>query len=195
MFLVLFLFACAGPNPNPGERTVDVSWHEGRYKDMLTVLKPRAEEGYPWAQLRYCSVHKFGLGIEKVPIEAVKWCKKASVQMADGEWANGKMIGASGNAGFFNQNSDALIAQYQLADFYFNGEGVKKDLITAYLYIKNVLKHTKGSSLFFCCEFAGGRYVTAQSISELNDKITQEMSEDQIREAEKQLQTWTPKPE
>lgn len=195
LLVALSLFACAGPNPNLGERTVDVAWHEGRYKDMLTVLKPKAEQGFPWAELRYCSAHKFGVGMDKNPTEAVKWCKKASVQMAEGEWANGLLIGAVGKSGYFNQNSDALIAQYQLADFYFNGEGVSKDLITAYLYIKNVVKHTKGKSLFYCCEFAGGRWVTAEQISQLNDKINKEMSEDQIREAEKQFETWVPKPE
>ena len=42
---------------------------------------------------------------------------------------------------------------------------------------------------------SGGRWVSAEQISQLNDKITKEMSEAQIREAEKQFETWTPKSE
>lgn len=162
---------------------------------MLSIAKRKAEEGYPWAQLRMCAVYKFGLGVEKNPSEAVKWCKKASVQIADGEWAEGLLVGAVGKAGYFNQNSDALIAQFQLAEFYYNGEGVSKDLTTAYLYIKNVIEKTKGNSIFYCCEFAGGRYITPDQISELNDKIVKEMSEEQIQIAEQQRPSWTPKSE
>lgn len=68
---------------------------------------------------------------------------------------------------------------------YFNGrEGVKKDLITAYALINNVLKESNGHSVFFCCEFSGGRYFSQEQFTSLRDKIKAEMSSDQLLQAE-----------
>ena len=191
--LTLLLFiACAGPNPNPGERTADLAWHYGKYDKAISVIKPEAEEGIPWAQLRLCSAYIYGVGVEKNPNKAIKWCKKASVQFAEGKWADGLLVGAIGKAGFFNQNSDALIAQYQLANFYLNGDGTKKDLLTAYMYIRNVVEKTEGKDIFYCCEFAGGRHITAAQISDAYEKVTKEMSAEDLQLAEQQFPNWEP---
>jgi len=190
----LFLFlGCAGPNPNLGERTADMAWHNRDYNAAISIIKPKAMKGYPWAQLRMCAAYKYGVGVPKNPTEAVMWCKKASVQEAEGGWAEGKIVGAIGKSGYFNQNSDALIAQFQLADFYYKGEGVQKDLTIAYLYIKRVVDKTKGKSIFYCCEFAGGRYITSNQIADLNELIQNEMTEEQIQNAEKKRLNWAPR--
>ena len=46
LFIIIFgLAACAGPNPNPGERTVDVAWEKYDYNTAFEVLRPAAERG------------------------------------------------------------------------------------------------------------------------------------------------------
>lgn len=147
---LLLLSACAGPNPNPGERTTDMAWTRGDFARAYSVVEPRAERGEPWAQLRLGIFYYNGWGTDQNFKKAEYWYKKAAAQKASGNWANGLLVGANGQAGYFNQNSDALIAEFNLADMYSNGlEGVEKDLITAYVLVNDVLKESNGKSVFF----------------------------------------------
>ena len=79
--LLLSLFACAGPNPNPGERTADVLWAKYEHQQALDIIKPQAEAGIPWAQLRLGVAYELGNGVEQNSSEALKWYKKAAVQV------------------------------------------------------------------------------------------------------------------
>lgn len=186
LYSALFLLsACAGPNPNPGERTTDMAWMSGDFSKAYSIIEPRAERGEPWAQLRLGIFYENGWGVDQDYKNAEYWYKKAAKQKASGDWANGQLVGTVGRAGYFNQNSDALIAEFNLADIYFNGrDGVDKDFITAYVLINNVLKGSKGNSVFFCCEFSGGRYFTQEQFTGLLDKIKAEMSTEQLKQAE-----------
>ena len=132
------------------------------------------------------------MGLKKDTTEALKWYRKTAVQTADGGWAEGKLIGAVGRAGYFNQNSDALIAQHQIANIYLHGDGVPKDPIEAYLWEKNVSDKTRGESIFYCCEFSGGRYITAQAIAETLSKAEAEMTQEQKEAALVMFQNWKP---
>lgn len=190
IFLVLIFAGCAGPNPNPGERTADIAWSKYDYPHALEILEPSAERGEPWAQVRLGVGYELGAGYQKDIPKAVYWYKKAAVQMAEGNWANGLLVGAAGKAGYFNQNSDALVAQHQLAGIYSRGEGIEKDLVKAYLLEKNVSKLSEGKSIFYCCEFSGGRYITAESISGLLKSIEESMSDAEKKEAASKLLSW-----
>lgn len=164
--LVLGLSACAGPNPNPGERTVDVAWEKYDYDRAFEVLRPAAERGEPWAQLRMGVAYELGSGVPKdIPV-AIEWYEKAASQESEGNWANGQLVGATGKSGYFNQNNDALIAKFQLANIYLRGEGVPPDPAKALELAQYVADKTHGKSIFYCCEFSGGRYIANTAIAE-----------------------------
>lgn len=190
ILFTLALIGCAGPNPNPGERTADIAWSKYDYSRALEILEPAAERGEPWAQLRLGVGYELGAGYEKNIPKAISWYKKAAVQTAEGEWADGLLAGAVGKAGYFNQNSDALIAQHQLAGIYFRGDGVEKDLVKAYLLERDVSKSTQGKDLFYCCEFSGGRSITAEAIDDLLQKIEDVMSDAERKEALTKVDSW-----
>ena len=123
----------------------------------------------------------------------MKWYKRVAVQKAEGDWAEGQSIGAFGKSGYYNQNSDARIAQAWLADSYLNGpEGVHKDLLEAYFNIRTVMEETKGNHIFFCCEFAGGRWITAEYIEGIYNQVIEEMSPEQLEEAKRLYPNWKP---
>jgi len=190
LLFTIFLVGCAGMNPNPGERTADVAWSKYDYPRAIEILKPAAERGEPWAQLRLGVGYELGAGFEKDIPTAVSWYKKAAVQTADGQWADGLLVGAVGRSGYFNQNNDALIAQHQLAGIYYRGESVGKDLVKAFFLEKNVSDVANGNSIFYCCEFSGGRYITAKAISERLKEIEEAMSDSERSEALSKVDSW-----
>ena len=170
LIIVFGIAACAGPNPNPGERTVDVAWEKYDYGTAFDILKPAAERGEPWAQLRMGVAYELGTGVTKDIPTAIAWYEKAAFQESEGDWANGQLVGAVGKAGYFNQNSDALIAKFQLANIYLRGEGVEPNPAKALELAQYVSDKTQGNSIFYCCEFSGGRYITNTAIAETLSK-------------------------
>lgn len=164
---------CAGPNPNPGERTTDVAWTTGDYKRAFEVAKPRAEAGEPWAQLRLGIFYENGWGTAADEEKAEEWYKKAATQKSTGAWAEGQLVGAAGRLGYFNQNSDARIAQFNLAQLYYYAN---RNLPEAKKLIETVIEESNGKSVFFCCEFSGGRYFTQAQFLELRKKIDDKLS-------------------
>lgn len=187
LMLILILSGCAGPNPNTGERTTDIAWTSGNYDGAFIVVEPHALAGKPWAELRIAIFYENGMGVEKNIKKAEEFYLKAIKHKSDDEWSKGKMIGASGKNGYFNQNSDAIIAEYNLAALYYfafieKDKNIKADLLTAYSHIKNVLKDSKGSPVFFCCEFSGGRGFSQEMFLELEQKIIESMSKDEQKQ-------------
>ena len=170
LIIVCGLVACAGPNPNPGERTVDIAWEKYDYDTAFKILKPAAERGEPWAQLRMGVAYELGSGVTKDIPTAIAWYEKAASQESEGDWANGQLVGAVGKAGYFNQNSDALIAKFQLANIYLRGESVPQNPAKALKLAQYVSDKTQGRSIFYCCEFSGGRYITTTDIAETLSK-------------------------
>ncbi|TCV88092.1 tetratricopeptide repeat protein [Sulfurirhabdus autotrophica] len=161
-----------------------MGWMSGHYKDAIETARPHAESGKPWAQLRFGIMYENGWGVEKSIPKAVEWYQKAALQKASGGWAEGQMVGTVGPNGYLNQNSDARIAQYNLANIYLKGIGIEKNLEQAYLNIRAVIDETKGYAIFFCCEFAGGRSFSPQQLSETYSEVLKEMSEEQKNKAE-----------
>lgn len=182
--IACLLTGCAGLNPNVGERTTDIAWTSGDFERAVSTATMYANRGEPWAQLRLGIFYENGWGVRKDVSQAVDWYEKAAAQKAEGKWAEGIMVGAVGPIGYFNQNSDARIAQRNLASVFLKGEGVEKDLVRAYLNIRTVLDETQGKSIFFCCEFSGGRSFSWEANNELYGRVLSEMSPEQKSEAE-----------
>jgi TPR repeat protein len=175
IFLLLssLLIGCAGPNPNIGERGVDTRFHAAKFDEAFTRVIEPAMDGKPWAQLRLGMFYEMGRGVEENLTKAEFWYKKAAAQKADGEWAEGKMFGATGKNGWFNQNSDARIAQYHLARLYLRSG---KNLQKALNLIDIVIKESEGNYIFFCCEFAGGEYFYYSEFIELKSQIEEKLT-------------------
>jgi len=171
---LLFLAGCAGLNPNIGERSTDVAWTSGDKVRAFEIAKPKAEAGEPWAQLRLGIFYENGWGDSRDDNIAEYWYKKVIAQKSKGDWAEGKLVGATGKQGYFNQNSDARIAEHNLAQIYLINN---RNLLEAHRLIKNVIKETEGKDVFFCCEFAGGRYFSQKQFIELEEKIAKKLSE------------------
>jgi TPR repeat protein len=169
-----------------------MAWERQDYPRALSVIRPAADRGLPWAQLRLGVAYELGVGVARDIGEALAWYRKAARQTGEGGWAEGHRLGAMGRPGYFNQNSDALIAQHQIAGIYFRGEGVARDLVEAYLYARNVSEKTQGRSLFYCCEFSRTRYITAEAIAESIARIEGAMTLDDRRRAEERRGAWAP---
>jgi TPR repeat protein len=187
---------CAGMNPNPGERTADYHMftRDQDCRKALDIARPRAERGEPWAELRLGFGYMTGCGIEKNDAEAVKWLHLAAKHEAKGGWATGRTVAVIGRPGYFNQNSDALVAQVLLAELYLDGRGVAADPVTSYLYARNVKEKSGGRELFFCCQWlSNGGWVFAQpAIQEQLAKAEAAMSPEQKAEAEVRWESWKP---
>lgn len=113
---IVCLAGCAGPNPTPRERTTDVAWEMGNYPQAPDTARRAAERGEPWAQLRLGIYYNSGYGVEVDMQEAVTWYTRAARQYADGKWAEGYIVGATREAGYFGQRNDAIIVMYRLVD-------------------------------------------------------------------------------
>lgn len=171
--LIIAATGCAGPNPNPGERTTDLAWTSSDFKRAFEVANPRAEAGEPWAQLRLGILYENGWGTDKDIEKAEYWYKKAAAQKATGDWAEGKLVGAVGKSGYFNQNSDARIAQFNLAQLYYTNS---RNLLEARNLIDTVIQESDSKAVFFCCEFSGGRYFTQSQFLDLKQKIEKKLA-------------------
>ena len=189
---VMLFQSCTGPNPNPGERSSDVFWHQHKYDKAISIIKPNAEQNFPWAQLRMGVAYQLGLGVKQDFDQALLWYKKVATQKAEGGWANGKMIGAIGKSGYFNQNSDAMVAQYQIASIYLKSDKRHEDLIKAYLWANYVSKESNDQNVFYCCEFSGGRWITQDMINKVRSDILSNMTEKQKLTSEKIFKSWDP---
>jgi Sel1 repeat len=194
LFLSLFLSSCAGMNPNPGERTADTNWEAGNYTRALEVANTAAERGDPWAQLRMGIYYNSGYGVEVDIPTAIKWYTLAARQLEEGKWAEGYIVGATGKYGYFGQKNDALIAQYRLADLYYNGVGVEKNLVLALLIINNVIEKSNGEpQVFFCCDWSKSRWFRQTQFTELKIKIEKEVTDAQRKEFNKLSSSWVVK--
>lgn len=145
-----------------------------KVRQAFEVALLRAEAGEPWAQLRVGICYENAWGTERNLDKAEYWYKKAAAQKADGEWAEGLLIGAVGRPGYFNQNSDARIAQFNLAQLYYHND---KNLREARDLVETVIRESEGKVVFFCCEFSGGRYFTPEQFQDLKRRLDEKLGE------------------
>lgn len=180
------LFGCAGLNPNPGQRTASRFYNAGNYKEANKIFLRNAKEGEPWAQYRLGYSYEFGKGVIKNYRTALFWYKKAAVQEAEGGWAEGKSIGYFGKFGFFDQNSSACGAQYRIGMMYYNGKGLIKDNIKAYLWVHRSLKTCSNGNSYI---YEGGQKKTVYSILR---RIMNSMSDSEKKRAASIEKRWNP---
>jgi TPR repeat protein len=57
-----------------------------------------------------------------------------------------------------------------LANIYLRGEGIAKDPAKALKLAQHVSDKTQGNSIFYCCEFSGGRYIANTAIADTLSK-------------------------
>lgn len=170
--LLLCVTACAGPNPNPGERTADYALiTEKDANKFASVSIDWADRGYPWAELRAGIAHAYEYGVKKDLPKAIYYLEKAASHYDENasEWEKGDML-SYGKNGYFNKNTDALLAHYHLAKIYYTEASIK-NLKKAEEHISFTMQYSKGGDLFVCCEFAGGRYIRNKDIVDLQKNI------------------------
>lgn len=126
----------------------------GNHQKAISIAKPLAEAGQPWAQLRMGILYENGWGVEQNTKEAERWYLKAAAHKADDAWSKGQIAGATGKAGYFNQNSDALIAEYNLASLYLRATELKK----------TYQKHTHSSTMY-CVKAMANHYFSVVSLT------------------------------
>jgi hypothetical protein len=71
------------------------------------------------------------------------------------------------DCGFVEGKKDEKWCLYGI---YLNEKSGKMNINKGYELIKEVNERSDGSDLFYCCEFAGGRWIRATSIKDLMDK-------------------------
>ena len=168
LLVVLLLISCAGPNPNPGERTADLNLVYGDKTVFASLSEKMAKEGQPWALLRAGIAYGYGFGVKQdlkkskyYLTEVTKFYKNKPSM-----WERGVIVGAFGSSGFFNSNTDALLGYYHLANIFY-----KEEPNLALKNINFVIEKSHNSHLFFCCEFSGGLAINQQQITSLRKKI------------------------
>ena len=168
--ILLLILSCAGPNPNPGERTADMDLIYGDKKRFVSISEAEAKLGKPWALLRAGIAYGYGYGTEVNLKKAEYYLTETTkfYKTNPSNWENGILVGTIGKSGFFNSNTDALLAYYHLANIFY-----EKDKAKALKNINFVIEHSKSQDLFFCCEFYNGIYITQNAIIELKTKIEQ----------------------
>lgn len=196
---ILFLLgvtACSSVlEPNTDEMRSDLLWSQKNYTDALALIEPLAEQGYPWAQLRLGVAYEYGQGKEASPSQAMNWYKKVAVQMKDDAWADGLILLSAGRDGYFNQNSDAMVAQYLIGRLYSTGgKGLSKDPAEAWLWIHFVNNYSKGTDLLYCCENSslGAQRIPHGRISELLEKIEAQMAPETLEKIKSKSVSWRP---
>jgi len=152
-FLCVTLSACSVFDPNPGEKEADTYIHKKEYDRAITIVEPLAEQGLPWAQLRLGIAYEYGQGKKQDAVTALEWYRKAAKQMADLPWGDGVQLISAGDAGYFNQNNDARVAQYLIARIYAEGRsGIAKNPAEAWFWAQFTRSSSNGNDIIFCCE-------------------------------------------
>jgi tetratricopeptide (TPR) repeat protein len=154
---------------------------------MFNANKKRAEHGDPHAQFCVGLEYEGALGVERDYAEAVKWYRMAAEQEQASAQANLGLMYQSGRGVLPDQkeamrwfhkaagsgNADALFA---LGACYYEGRGVLKNRVEAY----------KWFDLADCFGFgADGLGITTNDAASMRIKAAQEMTQDQIEEAQR----------
>ena len=170
---------------NPGEAEVDILWREGEMEPALAIAGEAAEQGYPWAQLRMGMFHEQGEGVVQDDAIAVDWYRKAAAQFAERDGMGlAILVGLSDRRGFFRQWDDALAARFFLARHYWQGTGVRHDIVRAWLLADNVRKLSGFRMLEACDTDSRTLY---RETSHARCSITQEEINGLIRDIERDM--------
>lgn len=185
---------------NPGEAEVDILWREDEMESALATAREAAEQGFPWAQLRMGMFYDYGEGVAEDDATAISWYRKAAVQFAERDGMGLLiLVGLSDRRGFFRQWDDALAARFFLARHYWQGAGVRHDIVRAWLLADNVRRLSDFRMLEACDTDSRTLYretshpqcaITQAEISALIRDIEEEMTDEERTVAAEQSEGW-----
>jgi hypothetical protein len=189
------LNACSVFDPNPGEKEVDQFIHKKDYEQAIRIVEPLAEQGIPWAQLRLGIAYEYGQGKKQDFSTALEWYHKSAGQMVDLPWGDGVQLISAGDAGYFNQNNDARVAQYLIARIYAEGrKGINKNPAEAWLWAQYAQKSGHGNDIVFCCENSKlkTKKIEAERIQKIISDTESELSDEELKKLQQIAQKWKP---
>jgi len=194
-FLSATLSACSVFDPNPGEKEADTYIHKKEYDQAITIVEPLADQGVPWAQLRLGIAYEYGQGKKQNAVAALEWYRKAARQMVDLPWSDGVQLISAGDAGYFNQNNDARVAQYLIARMYAEGRnGISKNPTEAWLWAHYAQHSSNGKDIIFCCENSKlkTKKIEAERIKTLLNSIETGLPAETLDKLKQQAKNWQP---
>jgi len=195
LFFLATLNACSVFDPNPGEKEADTYIYKKEYDQAITIIEPLAEQGLPWAQLRLGVAYEYGQGKKQSAAAALEWYRKAARQMVDLPWGDGIQLISAGDAGYFNQNNDARVAQYLIARLYAEGrKDIGKNLTEAWLWAHYAQQSSSGKDILFCCENSKlkTQKIEAERLVTLLNSIEAELPPETLEKLKKQATHWRP---
>lgn len=170
---------------NPGEAKVDILWREGEMAPALAIARDAAEGGFPWAQLRMGMFYDHGEGVAEDDAAAVGWYRQAAAQFAERDGMGLAILaGLSDRRGYFRQWDDALAARFFLARHYWQGTGVRHDIVRAWLLADNVRRLSDHRMIEACDPASRTLY---REMNHPECVITQDQIDGLIREVEAQM--------
>lgn len=181
------------------------------YSRAVTCLEPLAAGGYAPAQYRMAILHEEGLGTPRDPAKAAEWYRKAAGQGHAQSQVNLGVLYARGEgvprddsaaAHWYTLAADQELPRglSNLGSLYLEGRGVRRDVHRAFaLFERAALLGSAVAQNNLALMYANGEGVNADyveayawlemasselpSAAELRDRISQEMSPDQLRSA------------
>ena len=154
------------------------------------LFSPLAEQGIPYAQYIIGMMHGSGRGTAQDYVKAIEWYRKAAEQgNADAQSSLGRILryGKEGVPQDYVEAAPWLLkaseqgdwaAQSTLADMYKKGQGVPKDLVSAYMWYDVSAPLHPAPRI-------------QEYLIESRDEMAKEMTPDQIKEAQKLSQEWS----
>ena len=194
--LLLALCGCASViTPNTGELRSDELWEQKQYDEALAIIEPAAQAGLPWAQLRLGIAYEYGQGKQQDYLKAIEWYKKTAGQSSEDAWSDGLPLLSAGVDGFFNQNNDALVAQYLIARIW-TDEALfsQNQLAEAWLMVNHIIVKKNDSDILYCCENSslGEQTIENERIIELRNSIENKLGPQDLTTLKKRAVYWTP---
>jgi len=189
------LCSCSVFTPNPGENEADTLIQKKQYDKANAIIEPLANQGIPWARLRLGIAYEYGQGKPQDAAEAITLYHAVALQMQESAWADGLQILSAGDKGYFNQNSDARVAQYLMARLYFHGgRGLTRDIAAAWHWATYVQSTSGGKDVLFCCENSKlkTQYITQERISSLLSEIEKSLPADELNKLRESQKNWAP---
>jgi uncharacterized protein len=165
----------------------NAAYQRGDYATAVRLLRPLVEQGDAGAQDILAVMYYVGQGVPQSRAEAIRLYRLAAeqgnahAQDALGfAYQNGVGIerDVSEAAKWFRKSADQdnIDAQFNLGEMYELGTGLPQDYVRAYMWFALVASH-------------GTRAYATRSI----DRVAQQMSPEQIAEAQKLAREWKPK--
>jgi len=167
----------------------NAAYQRGDYATAEKLLRPLVDQGNAGAQDILATMYFVGQGVPQNRAEAIKLYRLAAEQGSahaqdvlgfvyrDGVGVRGDYTEA---AKWFRKAADRdnIDAQFNLGEMYELGNGVPQDYVLAYMWFSLVATH-------------GNRPYAIQS----KDRVAQQMTPEEIAEAQKLAREWTPKVE